>query len=112
MAVLHSISLALSLGVLSAGTAVAEDLPEFALTLKDHTFSPAEVVVPTGKAVILVVTNLDATADEFEMHQPALEKVVPAGGTVKIRLRPLASGSFPFIADFHSATGKGVIISK
>ncbi len=112
MAIIRCLSLALGLGVLFGQLAVAEDLPEIAITLKDHKFSPSEVVVPTGKQVMLVVTNLDATPDEFEMHLPALEKVVPAGSTVKIRMRPLGVGSFPFFADFHPDTGKGVIISK
>jgi hypothetical protein len=105
-------ALALMIGLGATATALAEDLPEIAITLKDHRFTPAEVQVPTGKAVMLVVTNLDNQADEFEMHLPALEKVVPAGGTVKVRLRPLGVGSFPFFADFHRETGKGVIVSK
>jgi len=91
---------------------LAEDLPEIAITLKDHKFTPSQIHVPTGKPVMLVITNLDDQADEFEMHLPAVEKVVPPGGTVKLRMRPLGVGSFPFMGEFHAETAKGVIISE
>jgi uncharacterized cupredoxin-like copper-binding protein len=109
---LRTMTLALTFSFAVAQAALAEDLPEIAITLKDHKFTPSEVHVSTGKPVVLVITNQDAEADEFEMHLPALEKVVPPGGTVKVRLRPLGPGSFPFMGEFHAETAKGVIISQ
>ncbi len=97
---------------LSALAARAEDLQTYALTLKNHKFTPAEIHVPTGKPFMISVTNLDDTADEFEMHAPAIEKVIPPGGEGKVRIRPLAPGRFTFVGEFHADTAQGAIISE
>lgn len=104
--------LAMIVGTILGQGCLAEDLPEIALTLKGHVFTPAQITVPTGKPIVLVITNLDDQADEFEMHLPVIEKVVPPGSTVKVRLRPLGVGRFPFMGEFHAETAKGVIISQ
>ena len=72
-----------------AGAARAEDLQTYSLTLKNHRFSPSEIHVPSGKPFIVSITNLDDTADEFDMPRPAVEKVIPPGGEGKVRIRPL-----------------------
>jgi len=110
--VLRTTFLAAAMSLAAIPACLAEDLPEIAITLKNHTFTPAEVHVPAGKAVVLVVTNQDDQSDEFEMHHPAVEKVIAPGATVKIRMRPLGAGSYPFVAEFHEATAKGVIVSQ
>jgi hypothetical protein len=63
------------------------------VTIKDHRFSPAEIHIASGKAIFLEITNLDAEPEEFEMRQLAIEKVIPAGGTGRVRLRPLGPGA-------------------
>ena len=95
-----------------AAPARAEDLQTYALTLKDHRFTPTEIHVPNGKPFFVSVKNLDDTADEFEMHSPPVEKVIPPGQEQKVRIRPLAIGHFSFKGDFHSDTAVGVIISE
>ena len=90
----------------------AEDLQTYSLTLKDHRFTPTEIHVPNGKPFFVSVKNLDDTADEFEMHSPPVEKVIPPGQEQKVRIRPLAIGHFSFKGDFHSDTAVGVIISE
>jgi uncharacterized cupredoxin-like copper-binding protein len=90
----------------------AEDLATYTTTLKNHRFSPAEIHVPTGKPFFIVVTNADDTADEFEMHAPAVEKVIPPGQQGKVRIRPLGPGRFPFFGDFHQDTAQGAFISE
>jgi heme/copper-type cytochrome/quinol oxidase subunit 2 len=90
----------------------AEDPATFALTLKDHRFTPTELHVPAGKPFFIVVTNEDDTADEFEMSRPAVEKVIPPGQQGKVRMRPLEPGRFPFFGDFHRETAQGVIVSE
>jgi hypothetical protein len=96
----------------AAGAARAEDLATYSLTLKNHRFTPAEIHVPTGKPFFVTVKNLDDTADEFEMHNPAIEKVIPAGDEGKVRIRPLGPGRFSFFGDFHQDTAQGVIVSE
>ncbi len=105
-------ALAAALGLGTVGGARAEDLASYPVTLKNHRFTPTEIHVPSGKPFFIIVTNLDDTADEFEMSAPAVEKVIPAGDQGKVRIRPLGPVRFPFFDDFHRDTAQGVIISQ
>jgi heme/copper-type cytochrome/quinol oxidase subunit 2 len=95
--------------VAHAGAAQAEP-PTVQITLKDHRFTPNEVHLPVGQATILEVTNADATADEFEMRQLAIEKVIVGGATARVRLRPLGPGRYQFIGEYNEATAHGTVI--
>jgi Cupredoxin-like domain len=99
-------------GVASLGAARAEDLATYSIALKNHRFTPAEIRVPTGKPFFILVTNQDDTADEFEMSNPAIEKVIAPGEQGKVRMRPLGPGQFVFFGDFHRDTAQGVIVSE
>ncbi|HSD73202.1 MAG TPA: cupredoxin domain-containing protein, partial [Steroidobacteraceae bacterium] len=55
----------------------AADPVEFKLVIKDHRFVPAELKVPAGQKIKLVVDNQDATPEEFESYTLNREKVVP-----------------------------------
>jgi hypothetical protein len=101
-----------SIGAVSTPPAGADDVPNIAVTLKDHQFTPSEIHVPQGKPVTLTITNADPTAEEFDSSALKVEKVI-AGGTYGIvRLRPLAPGRYPFMGEYHSQTAKGVVISE
>jgi plastocyanin len=82
------------------------------LTIKDHRFEPAEVNVPAGRKIRLVVTNLDTTAEEFESHELNREKVIAAGATAALYIGPLAPGRYPFFGEFHQATARGVVVAE
>jgi len=101
---------AFAVGIL--GPARAEDLQTYSVTLKNHRFTPTEIHVPTGKPFFVSIKNLDDTAEEFEMHAPAIEKVIPPGEEGKARIRPLGPGRFPFFGDYHQDTAQGVIVSE
>ena len=105
-------ALAAAFAVAAIGAARAEDLATYSITLKNHRFAPAEIHVPSGKAFFVSVKNLDDTADEFEMHNPAIEKLIPPGEEGKARIRPLGPGRFPFFGDFHQDTAQGAIVSE
>jgi len=105
------LALAACLLPLMAATARAAD-PEFSLVIKDHKFSPAEVKVPAGKKVKLVVDNQDATAEEFESHGLNREKVIPAKARAVIFIGPLAPGKYEFFGDFHQDTARGAVIAE
>ena len=92
--------------------AVAEEPATIAVTLKDHRFSPSEIHVPAGKAVILRVTNEDDTAEEFDSAALKVEKVIASGHSATVRLRPLGPGRYPFVGEYHAETAKGVVISE
>ena len=98
-------------GALAGGAAMAAD-EGIALSIKDHRFEPAEVVVPAGQKVKLLVTNNDATPEEFESHALDIEKVVPAGTTATITIGPLDPGRYEFVGEFHEDSAKGAIVAK
>ena len=83
-----------------AGPAVAADAPpEFPLTI-DKDQPPSEVKVKADAPFVLVMTNGAAKAAEFESKDLRVEKVVPAGKTVNVRIRALKPGSYAFFDDF------------
>ncbi len=92
-----------------ADTASADEPVTIAITIKDHTFDPAEVHAPAGKPIALSIKNLDAIAAEFESDALHVEKVVPPGREAVVRVRPLEPGRYSFFDDFHRAT-QGVLI--
>jgi len=90
----------------------AEDLATYEVVLKNHAFAPAEIHVPTGKPFFVVVTNASDAADEFEMLIPAVEKGLQPGGQVRIRMRPLGVGRFPFFGESDPDAEKGIFVSE
>jgi plastocyanin len=97
------------LGV-SAPAAAAD--PEVTLVIRDHRFEPAELRVPAGKKIKIVIDNQDATAEEFESHELNREKVIPPKSKVPVFIGPLAPGRYPFIGEFNAKTAKGVVIAE
>jgi Cupredoxin-like domain len=102
----------LVLAALCLHGAAAAEPDQIAVTLKDHRFEPAEIHVHTGKPTVLIVTNQDTTAEEFDSTALQVEKVIAGGHYATIRLRPLAPGRFPFMGEFHPDTATGVVISE
>ena len=91
--------------------AVAANL-EHALTIRDHRFVPAELRVPAGKKIKLIIDNQDATAEEFESHALNREKVIPPKSKAPVFIGPLKPGQYPFVGEFHEKTANGVIIAE
>jgi hypothetical protein len=96
----------------TARMAVADEPARIAVTLKDHVFTPSEIVVPTGKPVILVVTNQDAEPEEFDSSALKVEKVIAGKAYATIRLRPLGPGRYPFMGEFHPDRAQGVVVAQ
>ena len=103
---------ALVLALAQSGVAMAEDVMNIDVTIKDHRFVPAEIHVPTGKPTQLTIKNEDATAEEFDSTALKIEKVIAAGRSATLRLRPLGPGRYPFMGEYHSDTAQGVVISE
>lgn len=101
------IVLAALLGV-TAGAQAAD--PELKLTLKDHRFSPTELVVPAGQKLKLIVENQDATPEEFESYSLNREKVVSPGGRIVVYVGPLQPGRYEFFGDFNASTARGWLV--
>jgi hypothetical protein len=103
--------LAISACLLPALHAAAAD-DDFKLVIQDHRFQPAELVVPAGKKVKLVVENRDSTPEEFESHALNREKVIAGRSTATIFIGPLRAGHYPFVGEYNEATAKGVIVAQ
>ena len=93
-------------------TAASAAEPEVLLTIKNHRFEPAELKVPAGQRVKLVVHNQDSTAEEFESHDLNREKIVPPGAKATIFIGPLKPGRYSFVGEYNEATAKGVVIAE
>jgi hypothetical protein len=106
------LALGIALVLLVALPARADDPPPIQVVIKDRSFSPSEIHVKSGQASFLEITNADATPEEFEIRQLAIEKLIPGGGHAKLRLRPLGPGRYQFIGEFNEATAHGVIIAE
>jgi hypothetical protein len=96
--------------LLAAGAANAAGEPEFALTIRDHRFTPAEITVPANVKVKLVVDNQDAAPEEFDSHALNREKVIPGRSKATIFIGPLKPGRYPFMGEFNAATAQGVVV--
>jgi hypothetical protein len=38
--------------------------------------------------------------------------VIPGGKTLKIRVRALTPGTYPFVGEYHASTAKGRIVAE
>ena len=112
-------SAALLAGALTACLALtpsavrAADAPgEIALTIENNRFQPEELKVKAGAPFVLVITNKDKGPEEFESHDLRIEKVIPAGKTIRLKMPSLKAGSYRFVGEYHEKTAKGRIIAE
>ena len=96
--------------VLFSGAAYAAG--PIAVTLKDHKFTPSQIMVPANQPVVIHLTNQDAMAEEFDSTALKVEKVVAGNSEGDVHIRPLDAGKYPFMGEYHSATAQGVVIAK
>ena len=82
------------------------------LTIKNHQFQPAELVVPSGMKIKLRIDNQDSTPEEFDSYLLNREKVIAAHSSAIIFIGPLTPGRYPFTGEFHQATAQGVIVAQ
>ncbi|HXO90553.1 MAG TPA: cupredoxin domain-containing protein [Stellaceae bacterium] len=103
------VSLAL---ILTTGANAAAQEASYTLVIKDHRFQPAEIEIPAGVKIALIVKNDDATPEEFESTELRREKVVPGGEQITVYIGPLKPGRYEFFGDFNPKTARGLIIAK
>jgi len=85
--------------------------PTFTITIKDHQFSPKELVIPANEKVKLIIENQDPTAEEFESYDLNREKIVTGNGKITIFIGPLKPGEYKYFGEFHEDTAQGIIIA-
>lgn len=101
-----------SLPLLGYWAIAAAEPDAYELVIRDHRFEPAEVEVPAGTKVKLVVRNMDATPEEFESYELRREKVVPGNSQVVIWVGPLKPGEYPFFGEFNQDTAQGRLVAR
>ena len=84
---------------------------EYILTLKDHQFSPQNLLIPAHQKITITVKNLQSSPAEFESSDLDREKVVNANSEIKVILGPLDPGTYKYLDDFHRDT-QGTITAK
>jgi hypothetical protein len=103
--------LLLVFGWLLSGLALAAT-PSYEITIKDHLFFPAELVIPANTKVKLFIRNEDPTAEEFESYELNREKVISGQSKTVIFIGPLPPGEYPFFGEFFPKTAQGKVIVK
>ena|ERR1039457_917690 len=88
-------ALVLALGILAITPAISAE-PEFVIQIKNHQFIPAELRVPAGEKVQIIVDNQDDTPEEFESYSLNREKHVPAKSRITLFIGPLAAGRYVY----------------
>lgn len=101
----------------AAGDAAAQNVaPEkkdfYEIVIKDHKFTPEEIIVPAGEKIKLVVKNEDPTPEEFESDDMRREKIIGGGKTATIFVGPLEPGKYHFFGEFNLDTANGYVIAK
>ena len=94
-----------------SGPVVAGDA-EFTIQLKDHRFTPAEVKVPAGAKVKLIIENQDSTPEEFDSFALNREKIVFPNSKGIVFIGPLKPGRYEFMGEFNQSSAKGVVIAE
>jgi hypothetical protein len=102
----------LSIALSAVLTSAADTPPEVALVLDQHRFNPEELRVKANAPFVLVITNKDKDEEEFEIASLRIEKVIPGGKTLQLRMPALKPGTYQFIGDFHEKTAHGRIVAE
>ena len=102
--------IALGVGLSTIDALAADD--SFTLTIKDHRFDPAQLDVPAGRKLKLIVKNLDPTPEEFESRDLKREKVIAGKAQALITIGPLKPGTYKFVGEYHESTAQGQIVAK
>ncbi len=112
---LKKISLLISLSIFFSIPKEAKsesDIPIFQLEIRNHLFFPDRLTIPANTRVQLVVTNHDATPEEFESFELNREKVIMGNSKATIYIGPLKSGTYPFFGEFYPETAQGQVLAK
>ena len=102
--------LAMAFGTVAA--AVAADPAEIPLVIEKNRFQPDVIKVKAGAPFVLVITNKDKGPEEFDMNLPRIEKVIPGGKTVRLKIPALKPGKYPFVGEYHTETAKATIVAE
>lgn len=98
------------LAVCWLGTSVMAMAKEFHITLKDHVFTPSEIVIPANTKVKLIIHNEDDTLEEFDSFDLNREKVLFPGRAGRIFIGPLPKGQYEYFGEYFPNSARGLVI--
>jgi hypothetical protein len=101
----------LQLSVFAAASFAGTE-PEYVIKILHHQFVPAELHIPKGIKVRIVLDNQDDAAEEFDSHSLNREKHVPPRSQAAIFIGPLAPGRYVYESESEVTGGAalGVIV--
>ena len=94
------------------GAPARADAPEFTIVIEAHRFIPAELKIPAGRKIRLLIENRDPTPEEFESYDFDRERIVPGKGRVAVFVGPLKPGRYEFFGDFNIDTARGHLVAE
>ena len=109
---LVAFALAAGLALIPSAARAADAPSEIALSIENNRFDPEEIKVKPGAPFLLIITNKDKGPEEFESRDLRIEKVIPAGRTIRLKMPALKPGSYGFVGEYHEKTAKGRIVAE
>ena len=89
---------------------VCAETEVFNLTLHNHVFTPATLVIPANVKVKLVIKNNDSLAEEFDSFDLNREKVIFPNRKITLYIGPLSPGTYTYFGEYHPNSAQGKII--
>lgn len=89
---------------------VYSERPEYMLEIKDHLFYPAEIAIPAGQKVKLVIYNRDDTPEEFDSFDLNREKMLFPNRRAVIFIGPLPAGRYEFFGEYNPNSARGAVL--
>ncbi len=84
----------------------------YEIVIKDHKFSPEELIVPAGQKIKLIIDNQDPTPEEFESYDLNREKIISGNKKATIFIGPLKAGKYHYFGEFNMDSANGYIIAQ
>lgn len=107
----HYFKVLLVAGALAASASVhADEIPTMKLAISNQAFTPAQLTLPAGVKVKLLIRNTGTLPAEFESYDLSREVVVPSGVQVTVYVGPLQPGRYKFFNDFNHAVQGWVVV--
>jgi len=100
--------------VILAMTPALSDEPQFLIQIKNHQFIPAELHIPAGVKVQIVLDNQDDSPEEFESYSLNREKHIPPKSRITVFIGPLSAGRYVYQGEdrVDGAAALGVIEAR
>lgn len=90
----------------------ADEMPVFAIEMKDGAITPPRLEVPANRTFKIELRNSGATPAEFESLELHREKVLAPQSSSFIVIKSLAPGEYKFFDDFHPNAPQALLVAR